>query len=83
MIMTTLRNLFAASVLALGLFLAPVSAYSADASANSADSGIHPAIAQADAQREKEAKRKRYLLVFPAAVIAITVGLIVITRRKR
>ena len=83
MVMTTLRNLFAASALALGLFLAPVSTYAADTSANTADSDIHPAIAQADAQREKEAKRKRYLLVFPAAVIAITVGLIVITRRKR
>ena len=43
----------------------------------------HPAIQQADAQREKEANRKRYLLAFPAAVIGITVALIIITRRRK
>ena len=47
------------------------------------DSAKHPAIQQADAQREKEANRKRYLLVFPAAVIGITVALIIITRRRK
>ncbi|MZR62516.1 hypothetical protein GQF00_06415 [Alcanivorax sp. DP30] len=70
-------------MLALGLFLAPVPTYAADTTAKTADSEIHPAIAQAEAQREKEAKRKRYLLLFPAAVIAITAGLILVTRNKR
>ena len=32
---------------------------------------------------QKEANRKRYLLVFPAAVIGITVALIIITRRRK
>ncbi|MCK0153531.1 hypothetical protein MWU49_07450 [Alcanivorax sp. S6407] len=82
MIITPLRNLVAASLFALGLFLTPVATYAADNEASTA-SEIHPDIARADAQREKEAQRKRYLLLFPAAVVVITVGLIVITRRKR
>ena len=82
MVMTPLRNLLASCLLAIGLFLAPVSAYAADNNGNTA-SEIHPDIAKADAQREKEAQRKRYLLLFPAAVVVITIGLIVITRRKR
>lgn len=82
MMMISIRTVFAASVLALGLFLAPVSTYAADATDSATASDIHPAIAQAEAQRAKEAKRKRYLLFFPAAVVVITVGLIVITRRK-
>jgi hypothetical protein len=77
--MTTLRHFMAAILVSAGLFLAPVSTYAAE---DSAARDIHPAIAQADAQREKEAKRKRYLLLFPAAVIAITAGLIIITRRR-
>jgi len=76
--MTILRSMIAALVLATGLFLAPVATY-ADNDATSK----HPAIQQADAQREKEANRKRYLLVFPAAVIGITVALIIITRRRK
>ncbi|MAX57004.1 MAG: hypothetical protein CL537_16065 [Alcanivoracaceae bacterium] len=81
--MILMRNLLAAWVLATGLFLAPVSAWSANSPEQGARSSeIHPAIAAADAQREKEARRKRYLLLFPAAVVVITVGLIVITRRK-
>lgn len=77
--MTYLRTLIAASFLCTGLFLAPVSTYADEGSARS---DVHPAIAQADAQREKEARRKRYLLIFPAAVIAITAGLVIITRRR-
>ncbi|WP_235901694.1 hypothetical protein [Alcanivorax sediminis] len=79
MTMTPLRHLLVASLLCTGLFLSPVSAFAAE---DSAASEIHPAIAQADAQREKEARRKRYLLLFPAAVIAITAGLVIITRRR-
>ncbi|MGJ3257720.1 MAG: hypothetical protein ACFE0K_15510 [Alcanivorax sp.] len=75
--MNILRSMIAAFVLATSLFLAPVATYADD------DSAKHPAIQQADAQREKEANRKRYLLVFPAAVIGITVALIIITRRRK
>jgi predicted histidine transporter YuiF (NhaC family) len=77
--MTILRSMIAALVLATGLFLAPVATYADEDSATAK----HPAIQQADAQREKEANRKRYLLVFPAAVIGITVALIIITRRRK
>ena len=83
MIMNSLRNVATAGIFALGLFLAPVPTYAAEATDSTASSDIHPDIARADAQREKEAQRKRYLLVFPAAVVVITVGLIVVTRRKR
>ena len=79
--MTILRNLFAAGLLAVGLFLAPVTTYAEPDTASPGD--VHPDIARADAQREKEAQRKRYLLLFPAAVVIITAGLIIITRRKR
>ena len=75
--MKILRSLIATVVLATSLFLAPVATYA------EADSAKHPAIQQADAQREKEASRKRYLLVFPAAVVGITVALIIITRRRK
>ena len=75
--MKILRSLIATVVLASSLFLAPVATYA------EADSAKHPAIQQADAQREKEASRKRYLLVFPAAVVGITVALIIITRRRK
>ena len=75
--MKILRSMIATFVLATSLFLTPVAAYADDGSAK------HPAIQQADAQREKEANRKRYLLVFPAAVIGITVALIIIPRRRK
>ncbi|MED5389409.1 MAG: hypothetical protein VX793_11190 [Pseudomonadota bacterium] len=75
--MTFLRSMIAACILATGLFLAPVATYADE------NSATHPAIQQADAQREKEANRKRYLLLFPAAVVGITVALIIITRRKK
>ena len=77
--MNILRSMIAAFVLATSLFLAPVATY-ADEDSTTAK---HPAIQQADAQREKEANRKRYLLAFPAAVIGITVALIIITRRRK
>ena len=77
--MNILRSMIAALVLATGLFLAPVATYAAEDSATAK----HPAIQQADAQREKEASRKRYLLLFPAAVVGITVALIIITRRRK
>ncbi|MTT51616.1 hypothetical protein F1529_03865 [Alcanivorax sp. VBW004] len=80
--MTLLRPVIAALVLACGLALAPVATYAKPDNTVQATESVHPTIQQADAHREKEARRKRYLLFFPIAVVGVTVALIVITRRK-
>ncbi|MEQ3724919.1 hypothetical protein [Alcanivorax sp.] len=80
--MTLLRPVIAAVFLACGLALAPVATYADKGNSGESTESIHPAIQQADAHREKEARRKQYLLFFPIAVVGVTVALIVITRRK-
>ncbi|MCG8392348.1 MAG: hypothetical protein MI745_04635 [Pseudomonadales bacterium] len=77
--MKSLSSLIAVIVLASGLFLTPVSTLANEDSANK----VHPAIQEANEHREKEKRRKRYLLLFPAAVVGITVALIVVTRRRK
>ncbi len=81
--MTLLRPVIAALFLACGLALAPVATYAEPDNTVQATESVHPAIQQADAHREKEARRKRYLLFFPIAVVGVTVALIVITRRRK
>lgn len=80
--MTLLRPVIAALLLACGLALAPVATYADPGNSVQTTESVHPAIQQANAHREKEARRKRYLLFFPIAVVGVTVALIVITRRK-
>lgn len=80
---TLLRSVFAGLLLAYSLLpLAATAETPAPSQSTTGAEAVHPDILRANAQREKEAERKRYLLLFPLAVVGITATLIVITRRR-
>lgn len=75
-LLTTFRILAATALLSLG-------STAVAEQENTEAEPVHEAIQQADASREQEKQRKRYLLMFPATVVVIIAGLLILTRRRK
>ena len=71
-----MRLFLASLILSLGLAATPPS----PAQQNDA---VHPEIQKANEQREKIKRREQLLLMFPAGALALTVVLIIVTRRRK